>query len=552
MLLLGAEDGSVATFDVRAAIDCPFSGDGHSARVNDVCSGAVEGSVFSGSADGTVCQWSLASKTAAEKWRADDSAVSAVCRGPSENLLATAGSAVKLWDIEAKTELKRFTGHASAVSCLLEAPGGYVLSAVYGRADDTLVYAWPLTEKATKPQAALALPAACVTVGAAASVLADDGSFRVVATTEDGSAYIFSCPGGKRQKKPVESVGSIKMTTGDLPAVSVRVLAAAFAPKHSDTRLVLARGSSAAPRFEELRYTDEGSRDCSNLELVREVTGGQLLTHNTPTKSKAGGSGQESTIVSGTGRSARGQKQLLVASGGKSLAEQVEELGLAQEADAVPAAAPATGAPRAGSLAHMLAQALHSNDNALLEECLNNTNEAVVRNTVSRLPPQLAVQFLIDVVHKLEARPSRGVMLMSWIRAVLLIHSSYLMTVPDLPEVLSGMYSLVDTRLSVFPRLLKLSGRLDLLLSQIALKSNSTSEIDAEELQVPGVAYQEEDSEDESDDDDAMSNGEWEDADEDDNSGSGGNDDEDYDDDDDDDSQNDDDDDDDDDDAMED
>lgn len=52
--------------------------------------------------------------------------------------------------------------------------------------------------------------------------------------------------------------------------------------------------------------------------------------------------------------------------------------------------------------AHMLAQAIHSNDKALLEECLRNTNEAVVRNTVARLPPTMAVKFLIDIVNKLQ------------------------------------------------------------------------------------------------------------------------------------------------------
>ena len=54
--------------------------------------------------------------------------------------------------------------------------------------------------------------------------------------------------------------------------------------------------------------------------------------------------------------------------------------------------------------------------------------------------PPLAVKFLTVVVSKLQARPNRGIMLMVWLRAVLMVHTSYLMTVPDLPQILEGMY----------------------------------------------------------------------------------------------------------------
>ena len=47
------------------------------------------------------------------------------------------------------------------------------------------------------------------------------------------------------------------------------------------------------------------------------------------------------------------------------------------------------------------------------------------------------------------------------------------MTIPDLnTSSLSGLYQTVDSRLSSYDKLLKLSGRLDLLLSQISIGSN--------------------------------------------------------------------------------
>lgn len=49
-----------------------------------------------------------------------------------------------------------------------------------------------------------------------------------------------------------------------------------------------------------------------------------------------------------------------------------------------------------------------------------------------------------------QARPNRGPMLMVWIRAVLVVHTSYLMTVPDLARVLSGTIVGVYTWPSVY------------------------------------------------------------------------------------------------------
>jgi len=55
-----------------------------------------------------------------------------------------------------------------------------------------------------------------------------------------------------------------------------------------------------------------------------------------------------------------------------------------------------------------------------------------------------------------------------WIRALLMVHTSHLMALPELAGVIAGLYSIVDARVSVFPQLLKLSGRLDLVLSHVS------------------------------------------------------------------------------------
>eukprot|EP00741_Cyanophora_paradoxa_P007161 tig00000123_g6930.t1 len=152
----------------------------------------------------------------------------------------------------------------------------------------------------------------------------------------------------------------------------------------------------------------------------------------------------------------------------ETLEDRVAALGLEGEAGGKAGAAKAERAPpRADSLQPLLVQALQSGDGTLLEQCLRVTNERVIQTTVSRLPTSSVLPFLKRVVAKFEARPTRAASLAVWIRAVLQLHTSYLVTVPGLSESLAGLYQTVDARVASFKRLLKLQGKFDLLLAQI-------------------------------------------------------------------------------------
>jgi U3 small nucleolar RNA-associated protein 5 len=95
------------------------------------------------------------------------------------------------------------------------------------------------------------------------------------------------------------------------------------------------------------------------------------------------------------------------------------------------------------SLTQTLTQALHSSDSRLLEMCLAHTDPKLIRNTIRRLPPQLAIPLINACVERLGrgARGSnmkgrgggtssqRGMGLITWINTVLAVHTAHLMTV---------------------------------------------------------------------------------------------------------------------------
>jgi U3 small nucleolar RNA-associated protein 5 len=95
------------------------------------------------------------------------------------------------------------------------------------------------------------------------------------------------------------------------------------------------------------------------------------------------------------------------------------------------------------SLTRTLIQALHSSDSRLLEMCLAHTDPKLIRNTVHRLPPQLAIPLIKACVERLGrgarganmkgrgggASSQRGMGLITWINTVLAVHTGHLMTV---------------------------------------------------------------------------------------------------------------------------
>lgn len=100
----------------------------------------------------------------------------------------------------------------------------------------------------------------------------------------------------------------------------------------------------------------------------------------------------------------------------------------------------------ANSLTRTLIQALHSSDSRLLETCLAHSDQGLIRNTVGRLPPQLAVPLITACVERLGrgaragnmkgggggASSQRGTGLITWVKTTLAIHSGHPMTVrPD-------------------------------------------------------------------------------------------------------------------------
>jgi U3 small nucleolar RNA-associated protein 5 len=383
---------------------------------------------------------------------------------------------------------------------------------------------------------------------------------KIVVAARDGSSADMTQNGGfeKFTKASVANLKGIhKVDSRTAPAVLCACFCGGKGKSSATGKMMLARGIKAQPRFEVVQYASEG--EIVDTIEVEPLEIGQASTKNgadIKAESKVAAATAESQIVtslpSSSTKRVRGMSESSDASVSGTATEelsigdrlkgltgdldfnsqQIEEAAdAADAADAKPnkrariAGLEGKGGapPKADSLASYLEQALHTNDDSMLEKCLETRDATVIDATVERLQPSRVIPFLqkvftalflfacalisrlfpLQVIARFERRPTRAPHLSEWIHAVILRHTAFLVTVPDLSTKLGGFYRAIHDRVAHFRSFLKLSGKLDLILSQVE-KHEHNDQQDERDAKRPKIVYYdgEGDGEEGADDDD--------------------------------------------------
>lgn len=119
--------------------------------------------------------------------------------------------------------------------------------------------------------------------------------------------------------------------------------------------------------------------------------------------------------------------------------------------------------PKASSAVTALSAALAANDREMINDILGKTDERFVIATIKQLSASNVLPLLSELLLGFTKKPTLSNII--WTKHLLMIHQGHLSSSPDLIDRLSGLYNSIDERLQYFPDLLKLNGRLDLLLS---------------------------------------------------------------------------------------
>ncbi|KAN0063152.1 Small subunit (SSU) processome component [Thecaphora frezii] len=402
-----------------------------------------------------------------------------------------------------------------------------------------------------KPVATVALdaPVRCISIskqpvaGAASSRSGTEGEQRllILIVTQSGSVRIYGLPDasataqpGKKSKTSVvpalELVSQIEGTNSETEWLDGKFLPMRGSPSGGVVdRLRLARLVRGAkvvvedlaildPKTGHVRKTIEFARTSGTKTISAN---GGLLSASADEAQLTGGSAQTQRYVEPPARTSSaadvataslrdaglvGDDTAPVASvvgDEPTLAQRLDGLGFREQGDdddeeTSGQRRSAGGLVSEASLWSSLSQALHSGDNSLLTSCLNHNDAGLIRATVRGISGPLAVKLLEECVARLNgaggSNVSKGTIgsqraraLIEWIRATLLIHMGYLMSLPHLVSRMSSLHSTLSSRIATHERLLSLNGRLELVLSQIEARAAYVEQAAARNGRAPQV-----------------------------------------------------------------
>ncbi|XP_038141090.1 WD repeat-containing protein 43 [Cyprinodon tularosa] len=489
LLAMGTAAGTVLIYSTaKGALHCTLDG-AHSGGVNCVHWHPEDSLLYSGSDDTNIVEWDLQSGKTRSKWKADRAAVTSLSVSPDGKLLLSAGHVIKMWDLETKEVYRKFTGHSTAVTTLRfatsrppDSNGLYFLS---GAAHDRLLSVWQVREDrkdknsvvsftlTDEPQHIDLIPSS-----------SKEEAVRLAVVCKDGQLHLFEHFLNGPCKKPLSPSCSVQMSdTQDTPS-PIPLLAAALG---ADPRAVmLAYGNHLQPVMEKVEINTAERHVCltrdvkTSLSLSMETTASKVKTPVINAKSKVlvpGLPGHTAPLTAAQQGTEKRKKD----SDNKelSIAERLGEIDL-EAVSSQKGASRATASLQTDNFAVLLMQGLESNDDDILNKVFQTRKDVLIKKTVARLPLSAVIPLVEELTKRLQGHPLTACLMVRWLKAVLMHHTSYLASLPDLVAQLGVLYHMIESRVKMFHKLTKLHGKLHLLTTQVAANdsSNAVSEVD--------------------------------------------------------------------------
>ncbi|XP_043999208.1 WD repeat-containing protein 43 [Gambusia affinis] len=489
LLAMGTAAGTVLIYSTaKGSLHCTLDG-GHSGGVNCVHWHPEDSLLYSGSDDTNIVEWDLQTGKTRSKWKADRAAVTSLCVSPDGKLLLSAGYVIKMWNLETKEVYRKFTGHSTAVTTLRfattrppDSNGLYFLS---GAAHDRLLSVWQVREdgKDKNSVVSFTLTDEPQHVDLITSSSKEE-AVRLAVVCKDGQLHLFEHFLNGPCKKPLSPSCSVQMSDTKESPMPIPLLAAALG---TDPRSVLlAYGNHLQPVMENAEINTAERHVCltrdikTNLSLSMETTVSKVKTPIVNAKSKVlipGLPGHKAPVVSAPHGTEKRKKD----AGNKemSIAERLGEIDL--EASSSQKGAPKAAASlQTDNYAVLLMQGLESKDANILNKVFQTRKEMEIKKTVARLPLPAVIPLVEELTKRLQGNPLVACMMVRWLKAVLVHHTSYLASLPDLVTQLGVLYHMIESRVKMFHKLTKLHGKLHLLTTQVAANDgrNSVSDVD--------------------------------------------------------------------------
>lgn len=476
-LALGTVAGNLLLYSVASgSMVCQLQG-GHSFAVNHIA--WSRGSNLFSCDDKHIVEWSVADTSVKSKWKVGTERVTCLLVLPDSNSLLAAGCTIGLWDVPSKKLVRRYTGYASEVTSLTLIPGkeSYFLSAAK---NDRLLSAWSCSSSSQDMNSVASFVMEDVAVCVS---LCSTDTTGMVAVTRSGVLHLYRHQLNGKCSKPMKPAVTVQIASDTGQSKDAVQPIPILGAVKQGPNILIAYGSPVFLSFESICPKGHERVLC----LVRQDPREKVKSRDgVISKVKVPEAGDSVEYVSQTAAVVTPVKRGKKLKADVPMEERLDNLSLTRQ-EAV-----SHKPPQADSMAHLLMQGLHSKDKKILQSVLMQKDPVLISSTVMRLSLQCIVPLLKELVTLIQGKTVASQIAVLWLKAVIKSHAGQLMANSDVRDTLSPVLGLVETRLGLLAPLLRLRGRLDLLVDQIgeSSKGNVTGDF-GESL----LVFQDQDSE---------------------------------------------------------
>ncbi|XP_055531615.1 WD repeat-containing protein 43 [Wyeomyia smithii] len=480
----GTSSGTVALYGLASSkIEKTFKGAGHSGPITAICAEVGADSLYTAGADGKVIEWSLSQCEQKKAHNVGVEKLTCLAVVDKGETILTGARQLKLWDMQQEEVSKSFVGHTSNTVRAERVFGSdekvYVLTT---SVHDRHVSLWSMEGDGRSPVGIFTMDDAPEYI----STRMLDSKLHLVTVSKSGMAYYYIKSLDKISvNKPIkanhtyevalDTAGSGSKAVDRLPIYTASI---EFSPNQE--QLLVGYGTEINLKFEQITI----EKDIKQNVIIREQKSiskrseDKLLKTKTPTVDNA-----TAEFLNPVNASRKSLKTLEI-----PMEARLENLALASS-DSSP-----RGKEAQKNMAHLLIQGLHSKDAAILRNVFSRNDPDVIARTAERVPAQYVSVLLDEISGLMQKKTVHVATAICWLKALIHSHASQLMALgsENLLSNFGTCLGIIEYRVEHANSLSKLSGRLDLLVSQIDRSDQLTGTADTEQA----LVYQEEDDSD--------------------------------------------------------
>ncbi|KAJ8680421.1 hypothetical protein QAD02_016208 [Eretmocerus hayati] len=486
IIAMGSTNGTITLYDISTSTISDQLLNGHSSSVTAVTWSPVAG-LFTAAEDKHIVEWDLQEKAVKCKWKSGKGKVTSLAVLPEGKSLLSGERTIKWWDLETKQVIGTFTGHANQVNALccakINSETNYLISSANG---DDFLSVWSLNEaqKDMVPVATLTLPDEALSFSVRTM---KDSQIWILSVTRSGHAQLFKYQANGVSPKPIKPTLNVMVAAEAGQKESVQQIPIIVAELAEDGKMILAFGSFLGLTIEKVvpDFSDKVQclvrNDQRKMKEKKEVNATKVKNPISDDAEYITAGAEESTAMkrSKSGKAAQLPFKL-----------RLENLSLDTDASTSDGAA-----TKGQSMSQLLAQALQSEDKTMLANALYIKKENVIKNTVAKLPVQLIIPLIKQLTKMLEGGktyPSQIAVM--WLKALVMTHAAQMISDPRIDDALAPIMSYIEGKAALLPDLIKLKGRVDLVVDQFSQRAEKSGKDITEECL---LVYEDQDSSDE-------------------------------------------------------